>query len=151
MFRTISRAMRYTVCTAVVLTGFGVGIAAAQTAGVADLGKAWPNAKDLSSSPNWHAYVFEQDGVRYIQVNDRNGTVHAAIGVVGNTAFALPMGVDAQHVSTALSSDVSVPSEVVYQDDTATVAAMPQDDGTVQIIVRAACDNPAACGQNHAM
>jgi hypothetical protein len=142
------RAARYFAFAAVAAAAFAVTVASAQNAAVADLGKAWPNAQDMSSNPNWHAYVFEQEGVRYIQINDRNGTVRAAIGLMGNTFFALPMGADAKHVYLASKSKDDVLSDVVYQDDATVVTAVPQDDGAVQVNVRVACQNPAACTQN---
>jgi hypothetical protein len=117
------------------------GTAFAQTATPATgLGQAWPNAADQSSSPNWHVYVFVLNGVKYIQVNDLNGTVHAAVGTVSGATFALPMGVDAQNVATDSSSSSSTSSttQTIYNDGTTTVTATPQSNGTTQFSATAA-------------
>lgn len=91
------------------------------------LGESFPNATDLAADPAWQVYEFERDGVRYIQVNDRAGIVRAAAGRIGNTAWVMPIGVDADRVAVpgdALpvgaarvlyrGSDVEV---VLYQDN----------------------------------
>jgi len=97
------------------------------------LGESWPNATDVSANPNWHVYVFEKDGVRYIQVNDRNGTVHAAVGSAGPVAFALPIGVDAQRVAITKASSMGGLSQPIYHDENLTIEATSQNDGDVQI------------------
>jgi hypothetical protein len=106
----------------------------AQTATPATgLGQAWPNATDLSASPNWHVYVFVLNGVKYVQVNDLNGTVHAAVAVVSGAVAVLPMGVDSQNVTTASSSTTST-AQTIYNDGTTTVTAAPQSNGTTQFV-----------------
>jgi hypothetical protein len=113
-----------------------VGGAHAQTASVsAGLGQAWPNTADVSTSPHWHVYVFQLNGVKYVQVNDLNGTVHAAVGTASGATIILPMGVDAQNVTTA--SVTSQAAETVYQDATTTVTATPQSSGATTFTVRA--------------
>jgi hypothetical protein len=94
------------------------------------LGQAWPNAVDLSASPNWHVYVFNLNGVEYVQVNDLNGTVHAAIGTAGGTTIVLPIGVDAQNVGTSTTTAASSSTTTVYSDSATTVTATPQSNGT---------------------
>jgi hypothetical protein len=108
------------------------------------LGKAWPNAADLSTNPHWHVYVFVHHGIKYIQVNDLNGTVHAAVATAAGTAIVLPMGVDAQSVQTEASSASST-VQVVYSDATTTVMATPQSNGTTQFLVANTCTNPVSC------
>jgi hypothetical protein len=121
-------------------------ISYAQTATPATgLGQAWPNATDLSSSPNWHVYVFMLNGVKYVQVNDLNGTVHAAVGVVNGTTSVLPMGVDSQNVTTTPSTTASSTTQTIYSDATTTVTATPQSDGTTEF---EALDCPSGCGGN---
>jgi hypothetical protein len=118
----------------------------AQTAAPATgLGQAWPNTSDLSLSPNWHVYVFVLNGVKYIQVNDLNGTVHAAVGTASGTSIVLPIGVDALNVTTMSSSSSSSSSttQTIYNDGTTTVTATPQSDGTTQF--NAASPQVAAC------
>ncbi|QRN56013.1 hypothetical protein ISN74_18655 [Dyella caseinilytica] len=105
----------------------------AQTATPATgLGQAWPNAADLSSSPNWHVYVFVLNGVKYVQVNDLNGTVHAAVGVANGSTSVLPVGVDSQNVTTSATSSSSSATQTIYNDGTTTVTATPQSNGTTQ-------------------
>ncbi len=108
------------------------------------LGKAWPNAADLSANPHWHVYVFVLHGIKYIQVNDLNGTVHAAIATAAGTSIVLPMGVDAQNVQT-MASDTSSSAQTVYSDATTTVTATPQRNGTTQFAVASTCTNPVSC------
>ena len=108
------------------------------------LGQSWPNAADLSASPNWHIYVFFLNGIKYIQINDLNGTVHAAVGSVNGTVMVLPMGVDAQNVQTATSSASST-ATTVYSDATTTVTATPQSNGATEFLVQNPCDNPLTC------
>jgi len=96
------------------------------------LGQSWPNAADLSKSPNWHVYVFVLNGIKYIQINDLNGTVHAAIAVVDGAAAVLPMGIDSQNVQTTTSNTASTASstaQTIYSDATTKVTATPRSSG----------------------
>ena len=119
------------------------------------LGQAWPNAADVSANPNWHVYVFVLNGIRYIQVNDLNGTVHAAVGTANGTSIVLPVGVDAQNVSTpaqssTTSSAASSTAQTVYQDSATTVTAVPQSDGTTTFTVLSTASCPTqSCGGGH--
>jgi hypothetical protein len=101
------------------------------------LGQAWPNAQDVSASANWHVYVFTVNGIQYVQVNDLNGNVRGAFAAANGQFLVLPMGRDAQRVSTpqqplTLSSSV-VPltsyAETVYRDGTVQVVATPLSNG----------------------
>jgi hypothetical protein len=132
--------IRRNVIRQTLLTGFVAlsltSIATAQTSSpTTGLGQAWPNAVDHSRSPYWHVYVFERDGIRYIQINDRNGTVHAALGRAGDTIFALPVGVDAEDVTISSSAEGNTSALPIYQDDAISVTASPQSDGAPQIMV----------------
>ncbi|GLQ49620.1 hypothetical protein ACFFJT_04215 [Dyella flava] len=109
------------------------------------LGQSWPNAADLSASSNWHVYVFVLNGVEYIQINDLNGTVHAAIAAANGGVVVLPMGIDSQNVQTTASGATST-AQTVYSDATTTVMATPQSNGTTQFVVEEEkCDNPVSC------
>ncbi|GLQ90961.1 hypothetical protein [Dyella flagellata] len=131
-------------------------MAFAQTAAPATgLGQSWPNATDVSASPNWHVYVFVLNGIKYIQVNDLNGTVHAAVGTASGTSIVLPVGVDAQNVVTpaanapASTSSSAVSTETVYQDSATTVTATPQTSGATQFNVMSIKSCPtASCSGN---
>ncbi len=62
------------------------------------LGESAPAAPDLADDPAWQVYEFERDGVRYTQVNDSTGAVRAAVGRIGESAWVLPIGRDADRV-----------------------------------------------------
>ena len=110
--------------------------AIAQTATPATgLGQAWPNAADVSASPSWHVYVFWLHGIKYVQVNDLNGTVHAAVGAANGTVVVLPVGVDAQNVTTTVAAASSV-AETVYHDASTTVTATVQSSGATTFTVQ---------------
>jgi hypothetical protein len=121
-------------------------VATAQDAAPATgLGQAWPNASDVSTNPHFHVYRFERDGIAYIQINDLQGKVRAAIATTAGLTFALPIGSDAQNVATANHPSPTDLTQTVYQDDTLTIAAMPQNDGRLDIVVTAVCGNPQQC------
>jgi hypothetical protein len=127
-----------------VLAGFvALGLSStafAQTSTPASgLGQSWPNAADLSANPNWHVYVFVLNGIKYVQVNDLNGTVHAAVGASNGSVVVLPMGVDSQNVTTSPSS-TSSNTQTVYSDSTTTVTATPQSNGTTTFLVEDRCN-----------
>lgn len=113
------------------------------------LGQSWPNAADLSANPNWHVYVFVLNGVKYVQVNDLNGTVHAAVGTAGGTTIVLPVGTDSQNVSTTQAT-TSSNAVTVYSDSSTTVTATPQTNGTTLFnatpATAAVCQGGYNCG-----
>jgi hypothetical protein len=115
------------------------------------LGQAWPNATDASLSPHYHAYLFARDGIEYVQINDLNGTVLAAIAATPGTVLVLPIGVDASHTNTAKNNVAtrSSTTEAVYQDKTVSVTATPQSDGSLKVTATPAlqtCPDPGECG-----
>ena len=132
-------------------------VAFAQTAAPATgLGQSWPNAADVSTSPNWHVYVFVLNGIKYIQVNDLNGTVHAAVGTANGTSIVLPVGVDSQNVaagtqnapastSSSAVSAASSSAQTVYQDSATTVTATPQSSGATKFTVLNSVACPSSC------
>lgn len=113
------------------------------------LGQSWPNATDVSASSHWHVYLFQRDGVRYVQINDLNGTVRAAVGTAGGTFLTLPLGSDAAQVATPsepLAVTGSTAGDIVYQDSTVKVLVAPQADGTTRTYVAAGnCTDPVEC------
>ena len=133
-------------------------IASAQTSAPATgLGQAWPNATDVSANPNWHVYVFVLNGIKYIQVNDLNGNVHAAVGTANGTSIVLPVGVDSQNVATSSSSTTTNSSsttsslsstQTVYSDSATTVTATPQSNGTRFTVLNATSCPTAGCSGN---
>ena len=116
------------------------------TTSMTSLGQAWPDAANVSTSPHWHVYVFMLHGIKYIQINDQNGVIHAAVGTAGNTSIVLPVGIDAQKVTTTTNGVTPLASETVYQDATTTIIATLQHDGTTQFFVINTCKDPYNCG-----
>ena len=113
------------------------------------LGQAWPNATDVSANPHWHVYVFQKDGIRYVQVNDLNGGVHGAIATAGGQVLVLPIGRDSQNVTTATSTTTSSSSETVYSDSQVTITATPLSTGATQLSVAATCTgDPVECNSH---
>jgi hypothetical protein len=115
------------------------------------LGQAWPNATDVSVSSHYHVYVFVRDGIRYIQVNDLSGTVLGAVAVADNEVLVMPVGADAQYVTTSPADSQTTRkasnAETVYNDGATQVTAVPASDGAVQINVVAhnVCQDPTDC------
>ncbi|MFK2873729.1 hypothetical protein ISP13_09325 [Dyella lipolytica] len=133
------------------------GVVNAATPPSTGLGQAWPNATDVSTSPNYHAYVFVLGGIQYIQINDLNGNVLGSVGTTGGQFITLPIGKFAQLVSTpqqpAATTSNAAPTTsptTVYNDGTTTVTATPMSDGTTQLSAQlaATCNgaDPAGCG-----
>ena len=92
------------------------------------LGESFPEAVDLAADSAWQVYEFHRDGVKYVQVNDAGGTVRAAAGRIGGTAWVMPIGSDADRV--ALPGD-GVPAGVpnlLYRG--ADVEVLRYQDGT---------------------
>lgn len=144
--RNVSRRAVLTVLFTLSLSG----AVAAATPPATGLGQAWPNATDVSQSPNYHAYVFVLGGIRYIQINDVNGNVLGSVGTIGGQFITLPVGKFAQLVSTPQqsatltgASATSAPT-TVYSDGTTTVTATPLSDGTTSLTALLACD-PVDC------
>lgn len=139
------------------LTALCAMSASGQTAAPATgLGQAWPNAADVSTNPNWHVYVFVLNGIKYIQINDLNGNVHAAVGTANGASIVLPVGVDSQNVSTPSSSSSSAAStpssststQTVYSDSSTTVTATPQSSGATKFTVMDVTTCPSGCSGN---
>jgi hypothetical protein len=128
------------------------GLSSAMAAGglpSTGLGQSWPNATDVSASPRWHVYVFQRDGIRYIQVNDLNGKVRAAFAAAAGTFLGLPVGVDSAGLATPqepLPAPASKKGEIVYQDAAVKVLVAPQADGTLRMFAASGdCTDPIEC------
>ncbi|MGA0586366.1 hypothetical protein ACO2Q2_04420 [Dyella sp. KRB-257] len=129
-----------------VLLAFGLsGMAQATDAPSSGLGQSWPNATDVSANPHWHVYVFEKDGVRYVQVNDINGGVHAAIATAGGQVLVLPIGTDAQNVTTTTGTTTNTTGNTVYSDGTMTIKAASPSIGVTTLLVSTDCKDPVEC------
>ncbi|WP_266158615.1 hypothetical protein [Dyella silvatica] len=117
---------------------FGNAWAQPQTTAETGLGQSWPHTFDISASPHWHVYAFENGGIRYIQINDLNGTVRGAFASANGQFLVLPMGLDSQQISTPQQS-IGLPSivtgtvwtEVVYQDTSVVITVTLSTHGTI--------------------
>ncbi|WP_458069864.1 hypothetical protein [Rhodanobacter sp. BL-MT-08] len=99
------------------------------------LGQSWPQMANVSAAPGWRVYAFVRDKVKYIQVNDLVGTVRATLATADGYFLVLPLGADAQRVSTptkplAAALDSSAPAVTVYQDKDVQLTARYQSDGS---------------------
>jgi hypothetical protein len=116
------------------------------------LGQAWPNTTDVSKTPHYHVYLFQKDGIKYVQVNDLNGNVLGAVATAGKETLILPIGnaaTDSTPSASAASSasTSSNASETVYSDKAVQVTTTPQSDGTTKItaLLVGVCTNPWDC------
>jgi hypothetical protein len=103
-----------------------------------DLGQSWPRAQNLSLSAGWNVYVFTRGSIHFVQVNDSSGNVHAAFAVAGDQVLALPIGSDAQRVSTPqqpLAAVSTANGQVIYSDLQLQVVMVPQADGSAWNVV----------------
>ncbi|GFZ98239.1 hypothetical protein [Dyella caseinilytica] len=150
MSRTQGSLVRNAVLVGFIALGL-TSTAIAQTASPATgLGASWPNAADVSAASNWHVYVFRLHGIKYVQINDLGGTVHAAIGTANGTTIVLPVGVDAQNVTTTATAASST-AQVVYHDASTTITATPQSSGATTFAVKNAtqsCPEADCSGSN---
>jgi len=123
-----------------VLTTLSAASAASQTATAADLGRTAPRTANLSLSPSWRAYAFDRDGVRYIQINDAAGTVHAAFATQGGGYLVLPLGTDAERVIVPPSANALAAGsgELIYKDGAVQVELLQDTNGVGYWIVRRA-------------
>jgi hypothetical protein len=149
MFReSIKFASRKAIVSGVFAMVLSASVSAGQPPSTG-LGQSWPNAADVSASPHYHVYVFARDGIRYIQVNDSNGTVRGAVAVADHVVLVLPVGVDASSVAISApqaQAQVSNASgETVYRDNSVQLNATPQSSGAVQLTVTKLDDDPATC------
>ena len=109
------------------------------------LGQSWPNTTDVSTSPRYHVYVFQKQGVRYVQVNDAAGTVRGAIAYTSaNSILDLPIGVDAGRWIMPTDVVGAAPStgEKVYRDEAVSITVAPQAGGLSSFQVNSECTNP---------
>ena len=145
------------------LIALGVSTCAfAATPAHTGLGQNWPNAPDVSASPQWHVYVFTSQGIRYLQVNDLSGRVRGVLATANGQFLVLPMGRDAQriwvpHRRAAIDRGVvalSSYARTIYRDGAITLDAIPLSDGTTMFTATPAgapaantspCSNPVEC------
>jgi hypothetical protein len=100
-------------------------------------------------------YVFLRDGIRYIQVNDANGTVRGAVATAGGQTLVLPIGTDASAVQVSQSTvqnaaaSTATTTETVYSDSATQITATPQSNGAVNLNVAVSdiCTDAAECSK----
>ncbi|WP_266157156.1 hypothetical protein [Dyella silvatica] len=81
------------------------------------LGGAKPNLLDVSLNPNWHVYVYNDQGLSYVQVNDLVGQVRLIEATAGSDVMVLPIGADAGRVARPHDQASMSPQAVlVYQN-----------------------------------
>jgi hypothetical protein len=138
----MKKSLRYLAALSV----FVAGVVSAQPT-VTGLGQAWPYAPDMSSSSNYHVYVFDKNGVRFIQVNDRSGHIHGAVAIGEGFSLVLPVGSRSDIVieSADPASPSSIPQERVYRDERTQIIAQPQSNGLLKLRVIEACKDPVWC------
>ena len=115
---------RFLLCSLLALP-LGVTAVHAQTA-LSGLGQPSTSAVgDVSSSANYHVYVFARGGTRYIQVNDAGGAVRGAFAVTAYKAVGLPIGSDASRLATPDEPVTRVIREIRDKRATPVIEASP--------------------------
>ncbi|MDY1548633.1 hypothetical protein [Luteibacter sahnii] len=112
-------------------------VAAGAQQAITGLGQSWPNSTDVSSSPNYHVYVFQRGNTRYVQVNDANGNVRGAFARTPYSIIGLPVGADAANLATQdepLPPATNTSSEKVYEDSGIKVFVSPQPSGAYRVM-----------------
>lgn len=114
------------------------------------LGQAFPQAPNQSLNPNWRVYVFQRDGLRFIQVNDVYGHVLGAFVTSQGQWLALPIGSGATSVvsghaqrslaasgtlNTPVTSDTCDPEDCSIGHVQSVVYSQPAD-GQINVITR---------------
>lgn len=122
----------------------GTASAAAATASSGTgLGQSWPNVPDVSRNGSFHAYVFERNGIRFIQINDSNGAVRGAVAYVAGEVLTLPIGLDAGNVVVGEGGSAPSGGQSVYQDGEVSINVSGQPNGAMQLMVEPC--NPLVC------
>lgn len=107
------------------------------------LGSSWPNARDLSHAPGYHAYRWDKDGVGYVQVNGAHGEPVLALATRGGIVLVLPIG-DPSRVSVNTADQTQrAASTVIYADADVTVSATAT--GYSVSTPAGTCSDPAEC------
>ena len=85
--------------------------------GGAGMGESFPPAADVAPDPAWQVYEFSRDGIRYVQVNDKAGSVRAAVGRIDGMFWVLPIGSDVDRVSISPLIPSMANSRVIYRSN----------------------------------
>lgn len=144
---------------AALLTGVLASFAVSAT-DAGPLGGAKPNLLDVSLNPNWHVYIYNDQGLSYVQVNDMVGQVRLIEATAGSDIMVLPIGADAgrvarPHDQAAMSSDAVLvyqnASFKLYANHPTPVAALQPRTADATAMAAATNDHGANDGaSNHA-
>ncbi|MFC5740335.1 hypothetical protein [Dyella tabacisoli] len=115
------------------LTGI-VASFAVEATDAGPLGSSKPNLLDVSLNPNWHVYVYNDQGLTYIQVNDLIGQVRLIEATAGTDVIVLPIGSDAGRVAKPHDqASMSSNAVLVYQSSSLKLyASHPASAATLQ-------------------
>jgi|SRR6187402_3087038 len=137
-----------------ILLALPLGVTAVHAQSALSLGQATTSTVgDVSTSSNYHVYVFTRSGTSYIQVNDASGAVRGAFAVTPYKAIGLPIGSDASRLATPdepLPPPAVTSGETVYTNGSTHVFVAPQPDGTMRInlIIGDCKSDPAECSSH---
>lgn len=91
-----------------------------------------PPATNLAVDPAWRVYAFERDGVQYLQVNDANGLVRAAIGRISETTWVMPIGTDVNRITISASANDSS-GTLIYRSGPIAIRALQTAQGNAWV------------------
>lgn len=98
------------------------------------LGEAYPAAANMSVDTNWSVYAFENEAIKYLQINDLSGNVRAIVSYIDDDFAVLPAGTDVTKVSTPqkpLPIPAASVSRVVYRDQNVELIVYATTNGTL--------------------
>jgi len=120
--------------------------AAANAADLRGLGATWPNAADVSRSVQFHAYRWDANGVKYVQINNSAGSPVAALAVAGRQVLVLPIG-NPDTVQVLDARPVTTAGQVVYDDGQLVITGSPSAGTLVAYAAEEECRDPVECGK----
>lgn len=97
------------------------------------LGEAYPPAVNMSVDTGWSVYTFENEGIKYLQINDLSGNVRAIMSYINDDFAVLPAGTDVTRISTP-QKPLPIPTgsvpRVVYRSQDVELIAYATSSGT---------------------
>lgn len=100
----LSKSLLSRVAACIFLSALALSGTAHADAETYELGKPFPHARNQSLVPQWRLYVFEREGVRYFQINDVFGQVHATFAEENGDLLVIPSGTDTATVERIAAS-----------------------------------------------
>lgn len=132
-----------------ITAGLGIALGMAASVNAADLrglGTTWPNAADVSRSVQFHAYRWDANGMKYVQINNASGNPVMALAVAGRQVLILPIG-NPDVVQVLASKPASSGGQVIYDDGQLSVVGDPTAGMQVVNSVDEECRDPVECGK----